>query len=130
MSYGDSSMLSPEGLDPAWQDFLRQKVNSFIKWDLVRFFHDNAHAADTAENIATVVGRDPETTRRELDSLANAGVLEFEKISGNVIYRLSSDPQMRALIRDFMAACHDRDFRVKAINHVIEGMGFTPHHDF
>lgn len=130
MSYGDSSMPSPEGLDPAWQDFLRQKVNSFIKWDLVRFFHDNAHAADTAENIATVVGRDAETTRRELDSLAHAGVLEIEKISNSVIYRLSSDPEMRVLIRDFMAACHDRDFRVKAINQVIEGMGFTPHHDF
>jgi len=29
-----------------------------------------------------------------------------------------------------MRACHDREFRVKAIQHVIAGLGFTPHHDF
>jgi hypothetical protein len=113
-----------------WKQFLRNKVNSFIKWDLVRFFHDNPHTADTAENIAQVVGRDVTTVRRELDGLAKTGVLRKEAVSSQRIYRLSDDDSTRELIRDFVDACHDREFRVKAINHVIHGMGFTPRHDY
>ncbi len=113
-----------------WKQFLRNKVNSFIKWDLVRFFHDNPHTADTAENIAQVVGRDVTTVRRELDGLAKSGVLHKEAISSQCIYRLSNDDRTRDLVRDFVDACHDREFRVKAINHVIHSMGFTPHHDY
>jgi hypothetical protein len=113
-----------------WKQFLRNKVNSFIKWDLVRFFHDNPHTADTAENIAQVVGRDVTTVRRELDGLAKSGVLRKEAVSSQRIYRLSDEDSTRKIIREFVDACHDREFRVKAINHVIHGMGFTPRHDF
>ena len=28
-------------MDPALLDFVKVKVNSFIKWDLVRFFYEN-----------------------------------------------------------------------------------------
>ena len=39
-------------MDPQMLEFLQTKVNSFVKWDLVHFFHDNPHTTDTAENIA------------------------------------------------------------------------------
>lgn len=117
-------------VNAAWQQFLRYRVNSFIKWDLVRFFHDNPHTVDTAENIAHVVGRDAKTVYRELDGLVQSEVLVKEPVEGQHIYRLSTDDEIRRLIRDFVAACHNREFRVKAINHVIQGMGFAPRHEF
>jgi hypothetical protein len=113
-----------------WYDFLRNKVNSFIKWDLVRFFHDNPHTKDTAENIALYTGRDPKTIERELNGLVAVEVLKTSKINGRMIYSLTEDRGMRQLISDFMDACHDREFRVKAIHHVIRGMQFSPRHDF
>jgi len=39
-------------MDPGLLDFLKTRVNSFVKWDLVRFFHENPHTTDTAENVA------------------------------------------------------------------------------
>lgn len=125
-----SSGLVDTKIDARWQSFLRHRVNSFIKWDLVRFFHDNPHTADTAENIAQVVGRDTKTVYRELDGLVQSEVLVMESVEGQSIYRLSTDDEVRQLIREFVAACHNREFRVNAINHVIHGMGFTPSHDF
>ena len=41
-----------DDMDPVLLDFVKTKVNSFVKWDLVRFFHENPHTADTVDNIA------------------------------------------------------------------------------
>ena len=117
-------------IDPIWVDFLRNKVNSFIKWDLVRFFHDNPHTTDTAENIARYTGRDLRTISRELLGLVDAGVLEAQEVSSNRLFRLADDEAMRTLISDFVAACHDREFRIKAIHYVIRGMGYGGRQDF
>jgi predicted transcriptional regulator len=111
-----------DDMDPELLDFLHDKVNSFIKWDMVRFFHDNPHAADTADNIARYTGRDVRTIADELVGLVEVGVLEQTELSGQTIYMLTSDESMRDLIRTFVLACDDRMFRVKAIYHVIRGM--------
>jgi len=113
-----------------WSNFLRNKVNSFIKWDLVRFFHDNPHAADTAENIARYIGRDPRGIMRELTGLVTSGVLQKDEVAGVTIYRLTDEQSVRDTITKFVEACHDREFRVKAIYNVIHGMEFSSRHDF
>jgi hypothetical protein len=120
-----SNVVSAE-MNGIWKQFLQSKVNSFIKWDLVRFFHDNPHTTDTADNIAQFVGRDAKIVRRELDGLVKSEVLLTESVSGQRIYRLSESEETRRLIREFVAACHSREFRVKAINQV---MGFSSRHD-
>jgi hypothetical protein len=109
-------------MDPKLLEFLRTRVNSFIKWDLVRFFHDNPHTADTAENIARYTGRDPEAIQTELLELTEAGVLQTSNVSGLTVYTLATDEEVRDLIDRFVLACEDRQFRVKAIYHVIRGM--------
>ncbi|MEZ4670528.1 MAG: hypothetical protein R3E39_21685 [Anaerolineae bacterium] len=113
---------SADELDSNLQEFLREKVNSFVKWDLVRFFHDNPYAADTAESIARYVGREYASITDELGELVKAGVLHWQEVSGRKIYKLASDGQMRELISKFVLACDDRKFRIKAINHVIRSM--------
>lgn len=111
-------------------NFLQSKVNSFIKWDLLRFFHDNPHTRDTAENIARYTGRDVVTIERELGDLVAAQVLKSREVSGLKIYEMADDEKTRGTIHEFMEACHDRQFRVEAIHHVIKGMQFSPRHDF
>lgn len=129
MAQAQSTVISTQ-MDATWENFLKHRVNSFIKWDLVRFFHDNPHTADTAENIAGYIGRDTRTIQRELDALVEVDVLDASLVSGIKIYRYSSNPESRQMIAEFVAACHNREFRVKAIQMVIRGMSFTPGHDF
>lgn len=120
---------NPTEIDYVWQKFIHEKVNSFIKWDLVRFFHDNPHTVDTAENISYYIGHSVETLEDELQGLVDSDVLSVEFISGMHVYRLVDDPEMQELISDFVAACHDRSFRVQAINHVIAGMNLPSDHN-
>jgi len=109
-------------MDPELLEFLKSKVNSFIKWDLVRFFHDNPHSTDTADNVARYVGRDVSAIEAELGELVGTGVLERHRVGELTVYSLATDAAMRKLIDQFILACDDRQFRVKAIYHIIRGM--------
>jgi hypothetical protein len=109
-------------MDKRLLDFLKTQVNSFVKWDLVRFFHNNPNTADTAENVARYAGRDPAAIEQELVELAESGVLSCETIGEMRVYSLATDQEMRDLIDQFVLACDDRQFRVKAIYHIIRGM--------
>jgi hypothetical protein len=108
-----------EDMDPDLLEFLRTKVNSFVKWDLVRFFHENPHTTDTAENVARYAGRNLETIRQEMAELAEDGVLERNQLGEMLIYSLSSSPQVRTLLDRFVEASTEREFRVKAIYHIM-----------
>jgi predicted transcriptional regulator len=111
-----------EDMDSELLDFLKHQVNSFVKWDLVRLFHENPNTTDTPENIARYAGRDPAAIEQELTELAESGVLQFETVGEMTVYSLVTDQKMRDLIQQFVLACEDRQFRVKAIYHIIRGM--------
>lgn len=106
-------------MDPRLLEFLQMTVNSFVKWDLIRFFHENPHTTDTAENIARHAGRSVETIRTDLAELAQDGVLEENHLGDATVYSLTSDHQTRQLVARFVKAAEDRQFRVKAIYHII-----------
>lgn len=109
-------------MDPELLKFLRNRVNSFVKWDLIRFFYENPHTTDTAQNIARYAGRNVDTTRVELAELAAQGILAEHQLGDMTVYSLSNDPDIRDLISRFVEASDDRQFRVKAIYHIIRNM--------
>ena len=122
MSSDDLATRLMDDIDPRLLEFIRTKVNSFIKWDLVRFFHDNPHTTDTAEGIARYTGRDVRTVEPELQQLVQAEVLDATALNDLTVYTLATSADLRRLIDKFVLACDDRQFRVKAIYHVIQGM--------
>lgn len=111
-----------DDMDPALLDFVKTKVNSFIKWDLVRFFYENPHTADTVENIARYAGRNVAAVEPELEDLVQNGIMGKRLLEEIPIYSLATDENMRALVDKFILACEDRHFRVKAVYHIIRGM--------
>ena len=112
-----------DDMDPTLLDFVKKKVNSFIKWDLVRFFYENPHTTDTVENIAKYAGRNADAVKPELEDLVEGGIMQKKKLSDDTpVYSLSTDEGMRALVDKFILACEDRHFRVKAVYHIIRGM--------
>jgi hypothetical protein len=103
-------------------DFVKTKVNSFIKWDLVRFFHENPHTVDTAENIAKYAGRHLTAVAPELEDLEASGIMDRKMVGDQVVYSLTQDERTQKLVEKFVMACEDRHFRVKAVYHIIRGM--------
>jgi hypothetical protein len=111
-----------DDMDSRLLDFIKNKVNSFIKWDLVRFFYENPHTTDSVENIAKYAGRSTAAVQSELEELVESGVMEMQLLEDLPVYSLVSDEEMCRLIEQFILACEDRHFRVKAVYHIIRGM--------
>lgn len=111
-----------DDMDPTLLDFVKTKVNSFIKWDLVRFFYENPHTADTVDNIAKYAGRNASAVEPELEELVKSDIMQKQVINDTTIYSLSGNDDMRTLVDKFILACEDRHFRVKAVYHIIRGM--------
>ncbi len=122
MSREEVATRSVEDIDPRLLDFMHERVNSFIKWDLVRFFHDNPDTADTADNIAYATGRAVDSVIPELDQLVETGVFQSESCNDTIVYMLARDRNMTKLINSFILACDDHQFRIKAIYYVIRRM--------
>jgi DNA-binding transcriptional ArsR family regulator len=102
--------------------FLRQHLDSFVKWDIVRFFHDNPYAVETADDVARALGREGEEVSEALKTLTASKVLTMKTVSGTAVFSLHRDPAVRALVHEFVIACDDRDFRAAAIQQVIDGL--------
>ena len=109
-------------MDPQLLDLVKTKVNSFVKWDLVRFLRENPNTADTADNIAKYIGRNAATVEPELRELVDSKIMEVRSVEGMPVYSLTTDSNTRALIDRFITACEDRHFRVKVIYHIVRGM--------
>ncbi len=109
-------------MDPRLLDFVKTKVNSFIKWDLIRFFYENPNTTDSADNIARYAGRNVAAVEPELEELVSGGVMEKRYVDDLAVYSLASNEEMRKLVDEFILACEDRHFRVKAVYHIIRGM--------
>jgi hypothetical protein len=62
-----------------------------------------------------------ETIRTELGELTEDGVLDENQLGEMVVYSLAPDPKTRELLEQFVRASDDRQFRVKAIYHIIRG---------
>jgi hypothetical protein len=109
-------------MPPELLEFLKTRVNSFVKWDMIRFFHENPDTADTVENIARYAGRGVAIVEPELQEMVEYGLLTVRQLNQMIVYSLTGDDDMRHLIGEFIAACDDRNFRVKAVYHIIRGM--------
>ncbi len=103
-------------------EFVKTKVTSFIKWDLIRFFYENPHTVDTVENIARYAGRHLTAVIPELEDLEASGIMERRLVGDQTVYTLSNNQHIRAMIETFIQACEDRHFRVKVVYHIIRGM--------
>ncbi len=111
-----------DDMDPELLDFIKTKINSFVKWDLVRFFHENPHTADSVENIARYAGRNATAVKPELEELVKSGIMKKAMLGETAVFSLKEDEHMHALVDQFILASEDRHFRVKAVYHIIRGM--------
>jgi len=117
---GIAAASADDQLDPRLVALLDQCINTFVKWDLLRFFHAQPETADNAETVAQATGRDLAEVRTTLHEMAECNVLdELVLRSGERMYILTQERTLRTQVNSFILACDDDQFRIKAIYYVI-----------
>jgi hypothetical protein len=110
-------------MDARLLDFIRRHVATFTRWDMIRFFHENPHTQDTAENLARYVGRSPELIRQEVQEMVAEGILRAVPQGQHMVYLLTKDKDTRQLIAALVEAAQERTFRMKLVYHILRAGG-------
>lgn len=109
----------PQDLDPDLLSFLNTYVDTFIKWELLLFFHQNPGAFDTAEGIARYLGRERGDVQIALEVLKAQGLLDEVVVGSMLVYVLKPNTELREKVQKFVEATNDREFRRKVVYHLI-----------
>jgi len=86
------------GIDPDAADRLLPHLDSFVKWELLRFLHDNPDALVTIEELARYLGRDETELKPAARALASAGILLQVDTGQEYSYALTPDEELQDLI--------------------------------
>lgn len=109
-----------ESLDAELLEFIRTKINSFIKWDLLKLLYSNPHTVDTAERLARQCGRSLESVLKSLEEMVREGLLEMHFVAGIPVYSISKEEKARRLVEKFLEACKNRQVRVRVVYHILK----------
>jgi len=111
-----------EDMDEDLLGLLRDWLDSFLKWDLIRFLYNHPDTAHQVDELARRIHRDQIDLAVEASTLVAAGIVDCQWAEGQPAFALAADPAARRLVARFMQACEDRCFRMKAIYHVLQKM--------
>jgi hypothetical protein len=116
------SGLLMNDMPPELLQFVRDTVTTYVKFDLLRFFHENQFTYESVETIAHLVNHDQNAIKTALEELSEQGILEERIVDETKLYSLSKSGPTRQLVQAFVTACEEKEFRVKVIFHIIRRM--------
>jgi len=95
-------------------------LDSFVKWELLRFLHDNPDMAATVEELARYTGRDETELKPAARALAVAGLLKQKEVGSECAYSLTADDTLRRLISHLIQGyLADRLVRLAISNQIL-----------
>ena len=108
------------GIDPEAAERLLPHLDSFVKWELLRFLNDNPDTEATIEDLARYMGRDETELKPGARALVSAGLCrQIEGVAG-CTFALTSDERLRYLISHLMDAfVADRLVRIAVSSHIL-----------
>ncbi len=116
----NSVMPYMEEVEEEIKTFIENSINTFIKWDVIKFFGNNPATYDTAENIARNIGREEKLVKIEIETLARCGLLEETKGKDRLIYTFSSNSDKREIVNKFLNYGQTREGRAKILYHILK----------
>ncbi len=113
--------LSDLGIDPEAADRLLPHVDSFVKWELLRFLHDNPETAATIEDLARYMGRDETELKPATRALVNAGLCRHMESAIGSAFAITDDESLRQMISHLVNAfVADRLVRLAISSHILK----------
>lgn len=111
-------------LDDDFELFIKDYVNTFVKWELVQFFHSNQNQTYTLNSLSRRLNRSSKTLKTEILELVNKGLL-IESENDDKTFRLVNQETenykaVLALMDRFVEFCKSREGRLRVIYKILK----------
>jgi len=109
------------GLDQEAATTLLPHLDSFVKWELLRFLHDNPNLEAAIEDLARYTGRDETELKPAARALYAGGLFQQGEEEFGYTYSLTSDEKLRRLIDHLVEGfVADRLVRLAISSHILK----------
>jgi hypothetical protein len=109
------------GIDREAAARLLPHLDSFVKWELLRFLHDNPNLEGAVEDLARYTGRDETELKPAAKALQTAGLFRQGEGEFGYTYSLTSDEELRGLIDHLVEGfVADRLVRLAISSHILK----------
>jgi hypothetical protein len=106
--------------DPAVDEFVDRCVTSFVEWDLIIFLMRNPETCASAAHLAQLLGRQESDMVHALGQLSvEHVVVERDDGQGGTGFSLTSDEEMRDVMRRFIQLSARREHRLEYVRRVL-----------
>lgn len=122
-------MTSPStasGIDPRLLRLVREEINSFAKWDVLKFFRDHADQPETINRVAAYCGREESVVEKAVTELARRGFLIRQQVGDLMVYTQSTKPSKWELVSLFLSSCDDAALCVQMIAELVRAERSPP----
>jgi hypothetical protein len=103
------------------EKFIAKIADSFVKIELIKFFHHNPHFLGKIGDISLAIGRDPKKVSKGIDDLVLQGVIKKNGQKSAAIWSYAPEASMDKKITQFIKAYEGPDLRQWIVNQVIRG---------
>ena len=111
-------------LDDDFESFIKKYINTFVKWELVQFFHNNETKFYSVNELAQKLNRSSKTLKSEVVELEEKGLLkesEEQELSFQLIQDDTNDKKaLLALMKCFVEFCETREGRLRVIYKILK----------
>lgn len=108
-------------------DLMQNRLDSFAKWDLLRFLYRHPDRAYSAEELAWELNRKGTNLEDEIDALVAAGLVERRWVASRPAFALTRDPARRQLVKRFVQSCADQRLRLEFAYYTLRNMNAKQH---
>jgi predicted transcriptional regulator len=126
MFLDDDGLHSLMGLDEPMEQFMYRFVNSFIKWELVNYFHEHPHTPYKISELSKALNRPADQIKNELQELSAEGMLREIKNGKKFEYNYDLSPdnakerRLHDLVNQFVHLCRTREGRLRVIYKILK----------
>ena len=100
-------------------EFALGTISSFLKWDILRVLYDSPEGVLSAAQVEARTRRSPADVEAGLRALNADRIIVAVRSQGETRYRITHHSGLRRTIDSFLAACHNRDFRLTVIQQMM-----------
>ena len=103
------------------EEFIAKIADSFVKIELIKFFHYNPHFLGKTGDISLAIGRNPKKVSKGIDDLVLQGILKKNGQKSTAIWSYAPEASMHKKITQFIKTYEGPDLRQWIVNQVIRG---------
>lgn len=107
-------------MDDDFESFIKKYINTFVKWELVQFFHNNDIQPFSINELSKKLNRSAKTLKSEISELVSNGMLVNLARDEMTVRLVEDNKEVLDLMQRFVKFCESREGRLRVIYKILK----------